>query len=201
MRALLAAIVVGGLFAGPVAGCGIPDRTEVVAVKAGPSGGLSPGGEDPPTRPSRGDTTNSTTFIENYLHAAAGDLNGAADRARAFLAPQAREAFQPPKEIHVVRVLGRPFGEPGSSTVSVQVQQVGVISGPNGILEPPVSVVTRPVEYDFEVDWIGGPNGLHLIAAPPVLLLSDTALNAYYERRPIYFWNRDRTALVPDIRY
>ena len=34
-----------------------------------------------------------------------------------------------------------------------------------------------------------------------MLLLSDTALNDFYQRRTIYFWNTEHTALVPDLRY
>jgi hypothetical protein len=34
-----------------------------------------------------------------------------------------------------------------------------------------------------------------------VLLLTDTALSTFYERRTIYYWNRENTALVPDVRY
>jgi hypothetical protein len=200
VHAALSATLLAGLLAGAVGACGIPDRTEVVPVKAGPSAGLTAGGDDTPTRPSRGDTTNPTQFIENYLQAAAGDLNGATDRAREFIAPSARTRFQPPKEIRVVRLAEKPLVNPGSAKVSLKVQQVGVISGPNGILEPPVSAASV-TSYDFQVDMIEGQNGLYVTRAPSVLLLSDTALNAYYERRAIYFWNRQGTALVPDIRY
>ena len=55
---------------------------------------------------------------------------------------------------------------------------------------------------------LAGKSGLFVTSAPPVLLLRDTALGAspgtapiYYDQRTIYFWNTERTALVPDIRY
>ena len=40
-----------------------------------------------------------------------------------------------------------------------------------------------------------------LKSAPTGLMLSDTALESLYQPSPVYFWNLERTNLVPDLRY
>jgi hypothetical protein len=184
---------------GLLAGCGIPDRTEVVPQGPGPSTGLSPGDEVVPTRNTRESTTDRAQFVANYLQAAAGEIGGAADRVREFLAPATRRAFKPGPEVRVVRLVEDPLVNPGSATVSLQTQQVGVLKR-YGILEPPVTADTT-TGYELTVDEVEGLPGLYVTKAPQVLLLSDTALDLFYQRRTIYFWNLDHTSLVPDPRY
>jgi hypothetical protein len=194
------AVATVALLAGLLAGCGIPDSTDVVSVARGPSTGLSSGDENAPTRTSRESTDDKAQFIANYLQAAAGDVAGATTRVKDFIAPAARRGFKPTQELRVVRLVEKPLVNPGSAKVSLKVQQVGVLSGTSGTLEPPVSVAGI-TSYDFDVDAVEGQSGLYVTKAPQLLLLSDTALNTFYERRTIYFWNREKTALVPDVRY
>ncbi len=191
--------VVVALLAGLLAGCGIPDGTEVVSVKPGPSTGLTPGGDDTPTRATRESTNDRAQFVENYLQAVAGDpATAPTDRVKDFFSPSARRTLKLSPEVRVVRLVEEPLVNPGSSKVLVKVQQVGVLAGTKGTLEPSVGGIDA---YEFTVDEVEGQTGLFITKAPPVLLLSDTALSTFYERRTIYFWNRENTALVPDVRY
>jgi hypothetical protein len=189
------------LLAGVLGGCGIPDHTEVVVVGAGPSDGLTTGEDEAPTRVARESITDRTELIERYLQAAAGgDLESAAvaNRVREFIDPSKRDDFKLATEIRVVRLGERPLNDPGSTQVELRnVQQVGVLSA-KGTLDPPIGGTAN---YDFQVSEVRGEAGLFITKMPDVLLLSDTALNTYYTRRTIYFWNNDYTALVPDVRY
>ena len=195
------AAAVVALLAGLLAGCGIPDGSEVVTVKPGPSTGLTSGGDDTPMRSTRESTNDRARFIENYLEAVAGDpATAPVDRVKEFFSPVARRSLKLSPEVRVVRLLEKPLVNPGSSEVSVKLQPVGVLAGTKGTLEAPASLQT--FEAVFTVEEVEGQTGLFITKVqPPVLLLSDTALSTFYERRTIYFWNRENTALVPDVRY
>lgn len=185
------------LLVAPVAACGIPGETEVQSRGPGRSAGLAPGDDTTPVRQGRNATMDRAQFVANYLAAAAGEPERALEQVREFLAPDSRKAFKPPQDTQVVRLLEDPLINPGSPEVQLVVEQVGRLNR-HGILEPPT---TREPRYTVVIKEIEGEAGLFVTKAPPVLLLSDTALEAFYERRAIYFWNADRTALVPDIRY
>ncbi|AGZ39444.1 LpqB family beta-propeller domain-containing protein [Actinoplanes friuliensis] len=197
LRALLVAPLLGALLLG---GCGIPDSTEVERVGPGPSTGTSTGGDVAPTRHSRESTLLAKTFVEYYLEAAAGDPNGAAERVRQFLSPSAANSFKFParSDLTVVHLVEDPLVNPGDDRVTLSAKTVGVL-GRNGILNPVSN--NSETTYDFTVGYITGENGLFVTKAPPTLLVSDTALNTFYDRRNLYFWNLEHTALVPDVRY
>ena len=196
-RALVALPLVAALLAG---GCGIPDSSEVQQVGPGPSTGASAGGDVTPIRHRREDSLDPAVFVRYYLEAAAGDPNTALDRVKQFMSPTAAAAFKAPAELRVVHLVDTPLVEPGSDEVTLRAQTVGVL-GPDGVLDP-VSQVTA-TEYKLTVATISGQTGLFVTKPPsaPVLLISDDALNQFYDRRKLYFWNRDRTGLVPDQRY
>ena len=179
-------------------GCGIPDETPAAPIGPGPSFGTSAGDVAAPPIPKREDADKPATLVLDYLQAAAGDPDDAVARAKAFLAPKAVGAFKPQPGIHVVALVGDPLNNPGSGEVSVPVRQVGTLNG-NGILDP--STDSRLAEYRFVVERVRGQAGLFIAKPPPMLLLSVDALNNYYDLRTIYFWNVERTALVPDVRY
>lgn len=190
---LLAALLLGG--------CGIPDGTDVKSLGAGPSTGTSAGDDVAPTRHGRENTLDPKTFVQYYLEAAAGDPSGAMERVKEFLSPSAAAKFRAPQpaDIQVVHLVEDPLVNPGSDAVTLRAQTIGVL-GRNGILDP-ASNVSRS-EYKLTVGYISGKNGLFVTSAEPgVLLLSDSALNAYYDRRNLYFWNLEHTGLVPDMRY
>ncbi|GAA0796478.1 LpqB family beta-propeller domain-containing protein [Spirilliplanes yamanashiensis] len=185
------------LLAASLGACGLPDRTAVVPRGPGPSPGIGGGVDTAPVRKSRGATTDRATFVDNFLQAAAGEPQAAADRVRDFLSPPLRNGFKPTEGIAVVRLLERPLINPGSSEAVLRVQQIGVL-GRTGILEPSTPQLR---EYRLVIAEVEGQTGLFVTTPPPVMLMSDTALELFYERRPIYFWNAENTGLVPDVRY
>jgi hypothetical protein len=195
LRTLLAVPLVAALLAG---GCGIPDSTEVQRVGPGPSTGVSTGEDVTPTRHDRLAGSDPATFVRYYLEAAAGDPNTAMERVKQFLSPTAASSFEPAAEVRVVHLVDTPLVNPGSVDVLLRAQTVGVLNH-NGILDPAADGSAQ--EYTFTVSSTSGQTGLFVTKAPPVLLISDDALDRFYERRKLYFWNHEYTGLVPDERY
>ena len=195
IRAWLIGVLLAALLLG---GCGIPDDTPVSAVGPGPSIGVSAGGDAAPTQHGREDTLDKPMFVRNYLEAAAGDPDGALKRAKEFLSPAAAAAFNATSDIRVVHLVEDPLNNPGSDEVTVKYQVVGTL-GSNGILE---STADGKIErFTMVVGDVSGKSGLFLEKAPPYLMISDTALSAFYDQHAIYFWNTEHTGLVPDVRY
>ncbi|MDG4833081.1 LpqB family beta-propeller domain-containing protein [Solwaraspora sp. WMMD1047] len=207
---LVAALAAASLAVG-LAGCGIPDQTDVQIDGRGPEPGTGAGdgtGSAPPGRLDAGDEVGQ--FAVNFLAAAAGEASGAYERVNAYLPEGRRHKPKPVNEvaINVVRLIdGAPRftdSADGPSTVTIRVAQVGVLRADGAITEPKLS----DTEYTFTVGRIeadpdrpGSGSGLYVLDPPPVLLMSTDALGSYYLGRTIYFWNADRTALVPDLRY
>jgi hypothetical protein len=195
MRLLLVVPVVGALLAG---GCGIPDNTGVMPVGPGPSSGVSSGEGIAVDRHGRESTSEPGLFVRYYLEAAAGDQAGAIERVKQFLAPPLAKNFKAPGDIKVINLVEDPLVNFGSDEVTLKAQTVGLLNS-KGILEP-ASDFTE-TEYKMTVSEIAGRSGLFVTKAPPVLLLSDDALNGFYNRRAIYFWDLEGFGLVPDLRY
>ncbi|NES15287.1 MULTISPECIES: LpqB family beta-propeller domain-containing protein [Micromonospora] len=207
-RRVLAALLAGALLPTGLAGCGIPDQTEVQVDGSGPAaepGSYNGGGARPPTP---ADTSEPGPFIENYLKAAAaGEREQAYARAKDFLADAAKDDLRERKqsseiELTVVRLRENlevtPPNNDRTSTVTIKVQQIGVLQS-DGTLAPPVASDT---EYVFKL----GPDPrnsseLRIYDLPNVLLTSDTALRGYYGLHTIYFWNAEQNRLVPDRRW
>jgi len=176
-------------------GCGIPDNTDVRPLRPGPSAGATSGVEQPTLPNKREDTTDPAQFVKNYLAAAAGDFDTAAQRVKDFLSPAAK--FKPQADvIRVIRLVEEPLVNPGSPKVTLKAREVGAL-GQRGILEP--SSDSRVLQYQVEIDRAN--DGLFVTKAPQFLLLADTALEQFYTPRTIYFWNQDHTGLIPDGRY
>jgi hypothetical protein len=189
--AVLCALLLGG--------CGIPDNTPVLDVGPGPALGNTAGGASAPVQPGREDSTERVTFVDNYLQAAAGDPDDAVKRAKSFLAPSVAAGFKAQSDIRVVHLNEEPLNNPGSDDVVLRYQVIGTL-GHTGTLDPSTADGTAETTT-LVVGEFGGQYGLFLKKAPPYLMISDTALELFYERHPIYFWNAERTGLVPDIRY
>jgi hypothetical protein len=194
VRHALAGITVVVLLLG---GCGIPDDSDVTVVGPGPSTGTSSGDGGLRSRITRDSTSDRNEFVNNYLSAAAGDYDTAVERVKQFMAPDARENFNPPAAPRVIRLTGDLVVEPGRDTVEIPYQLLGTL-GKNGLMEP--SVDADIDTYELQLEEVVG-EGLYVRQAPPLLLLSDKALSSFYDERTIYFWNTERTGLVPDIRY
>ncbi|WP_127499570.1 LpqB family beta-propeller domain-containing protein [Actinoplanes solisilvae] len=195
-RRLCAVLVLGALLLG---GCGIPDESSVTVVGDGPSGGGSVGVElPPPTQYTRENATDTESLADYYLQAAAGDPGTALDRVKTFLAPDEAARFSTGNDIKIVREVEEPNYSPGQARITFRVQVVGTLTS-DGVLHPQVS--TDPVSYTFEVGSVQGRTGLYLLNAPAEMLMTDKALESFYYRRTIYWWNNDNTGLVPDLRY
>jgi hypothetical protein len=196
VRAALATVVLVGL----LTGCGIPDNTAVTPRGVGPSTGrLSAGGDSAPTRNARESTTDRATFVTNYLEASAGDPDRALDQVLKFFAPAARDDFKPAQDLQVIRLVEKPLINPSSDKVTLRAELVGTL-GPTGVLEP--AAVRAPSTYELTIGTIEGGTGLFVThSTPAALLLSVEALDKFYQRRTIYFWDREHTTLIPDLRY
>ncbi|GAB2598402.1 hypothetical protein Aab01nite_74380 [Paractinoplanes abujensis] len=195
-RLLCTAVVLATLVAG---GCGIPDESDVTIVDDGPSIGVSvPGVEDPPVQPRREDNDEPKALVANYLQAAAGDPETAADRARAFLAPDKAARFPDGGDIKVVRETEASLHSPGEAGVTIKIQVVGTLKA-NGVLEP--AAPSDPKAYELRVGQVAGRSGQFILDAPQMLMMTDQTLQAYYSQRTIYWWNTANTGLVPDVRY
>ncbi|GIM95653.1 LpqB family beta-propeller domain-containing protein [Paractinoplanes toevensis] len=198
MRRYLVVALVGVLLAG---GCGIPDDTDVTVIGDGPSAGFGGGDDSTPSEPpARDSASDAVQLVTNYLMAAAGDPEGATNRVKAFIADDAKAGFQAGPDVRVIRLADKVLFTPGDPEVVVSAQQVGTLKS-NGVLEPSPDPSPAVTDYKFQVGPVPGKGGLFILAAPRVLLLTDTALNDYYLRHTIYFWNNDNTGLVPDLRY
>ncbi|MGY0006856.1 LpqB family beta-propeller domain-containing protein [Micromonospora sp. I033] len=207
-RRVLVALVSGLLLPAGLAGCGIPQETEVQVDGSGPPAEAGALNGSPARPPTPGDSAEPGPFIDNYLRAAAaGEREQAYSRVKQFIAPEAKNLLTEKQqsseiELTVVRLREKPEVTPpnnqGTSEVTVKVQQVGVLRA-DGTLAPPVASET---EYVFPLRRAdpAGP-GLLLTDVPNRLLISDSALRAYYRSRTIYFWNSDQSRLVPDLRY
>lgn len=198
-RLLLVAASLAVLLAG---GCGIPDDTSVTVVKTGPAEGVPVGGADPvPAQPTRESTSSQAELADNYLKAAAGDPETAINRVKAFMSPEMAANFKPTDDdsVRVVREVQTPLYDGTKGTVKLSVQQIGTLSD-DGVFVPSDSTPQTEL-YELQVDHIAGKEGLFVLSAPQVLLMSDVAMDTYYEPYTIYFWNLAYTSLVPDVRY
>lgn len=196
-----------------VAGCGVPTGSEVQQVAPGPGAPqqLPRRGVQPPEA---NDATTHQEQVDNFLQAAAGDPATAVDRVREFIRSADRPSWDPDQQVRVVRLLDDPFFSDhpdGGWQVELKVLPIGDLH-PEGYLD--ALTAAEPVDYRFRVVTTesGGPleadedaPGLQLRIAepPPQVLMADTALDDpnYFYPNPIYFWDADATALVPDLRW
>ncbi|MEU4243197.1 LpqB family beta-propeller domain-containing protein [Actinoplanes sp. NPDC026619] len=198
MRRFLVLAAALALLAG---GCGIPDDTDVRVIGAGPSAGFAAGNDDQPSEPPTRQAANDpATLVTNYLQAAAGDPENALNRVKAFLSDDAKVGFEAGPDIRVIRLTNDLLYTPGDPEVSFSALQVGTLKS-NGVLES--APESKPAEYKLKVSPIAGQSGFFVtdVQQQHVLLLTDTALEKFFLRRTIYFWNSDNTGLIPDMRY
>ncbi|WP_433390300.1 LpqB family beta-propeller domain-containing protein [Micromonospora sp. KLBMP9576] len=208
-RRLISGLLGGALLLAGAAGCGIPENTEVRVEGPGPAaeGGSTSGSRGEPPSRTAGDA-DAEQFVRNFLSAAAGEPDRAYHRVRQFIAPGDRDRLQVKQgsevTLAVVRLTEDPVivDAPDRTVVTLNVQQVGQLRT-DGTLAPPETSTTT---YTFELSSQPGQegrrdDGLYVVSPPTALLLSVEALETYYQSRTIYFWNNDRTRLVPDQRY
>jgi Lipoprotein LpqB beta-propeller domain len=198
MRRIPAAVLVL-LLAAAGGGCGLPDNSDVLVVGPGPTCCTSIDGGSPPPQVSRTSTTEPAQFVDFYLKAAAGDPETAVNRVKEFMSGEFANGFKPDPDVKVIRLVEKPLYTPGNPEITLRAQQVGRLKG-NGVLEPSEKPGAPAEELKLRVTEVVG-KGLFITGAPSTMLLTDTGLDDYYQRRTIYFWNTEQTALVPDLRY
>jgi hypothetical protein len=193
-RAAFAALLVLVL----AAGCGVsPTRRPVDlggAAVAGPVGG---GVVKEPAPPD--DAVNPTALVELYLQAAVGADEQAGERVRRFFV--AGSAWKPTPGLTVVRLIGRPsqtLQGDNRYVVTARAQRVGTLNAA-GWFEPGTD--PSPTTLRFTVVGQGTPIQWRLERADDGFMISDTALESLYQPSAVYFWNYERTHLVPDLRY
>ncbi|MGN9912070.1 LpqB family beta-propeller domain-containing protein [Phytohabitans sp. LJ34] len=204
-RTVLAAAAVAAVAIG-VAGCGIPDETQVRDIGAGPAPGFATGGTPGQGPPSRDNATTKEGFVTDFLAAVAGDPKKTkpTDRIRRYVTESAQDQVKEREDavINVVRRQGEPVfakQKDGTWRVTLKVDQIGVLSEV-GSVDPAVLPAGQHT-YTFYIGGTEGKTDWFVTKPPQDLLLSTEALRDYYLQRTIYFWNKDRTALVPDNRY
>lgn len=194
-------LTAGALVVALAAGCGVPSDSSVVVEGRGQAAApaLADDGTSEPN--GRTATTEAGTFLDNYLAAAAGNTKEAVRRAREFFAPDERGRWSPALDVQVVRPRGNPIIDRTAQGYEVRLTVTVLGSlGDDGIFQP--LSAARTATYDFTIaNNVAGQSGLFLTGAPPAVLLSDEALERYFELRTIYFWSRDHRVLVPDLRY
>ncbi|GIF66095.1 lipoprotein LpqB [Asanoa ishikariensis] len=195
--ALVAAV---GLSAGLVAGCGIPDHTDVQVDQAGPVAGSDQ--QAASAQPPSGRLTAGTPkdFVRNFLRAAAGEFDPGgktSQRLQDYVAGDATRNFTLKDAVTVVRVGDIKVAE-DNVHVHVDVEQVGTLNSA-GVLLAPTSTAKG---YDLQIRAESGAGGgWRVVKGPSEVLLDVEALQLYYTERTVYFWNTDRTALLPDLRW
>ena len=123
------------------------------------------------SRIARDATNDRTEFVNNYLSAAAGDYDSAVERVKQFMAPAARDGFNPPAAPRVIRLAGKVAVEPGRDTVRIPYQMLGTL-GKNGAIDPSKEPETGMFELQLEEV---ADDGLYVRQAPPYLLADEEA--------------------------
>ncbi|BCJ70883.1 hypothetical protein CS0771_04270 [Catellatospora sp. IY07-71] len=202
----IAGLLAVGLSGVLLTGCGISVPSGVTRVGVGPSAG--PGGQlsyTNPEPPKWSAADDRTVLVENFLSAAAGDYFQTASRnlaltnVKSFLAPNLRDNWSPGSGTELTLVRRTPGGmtREGERNVVVEMTTVGTLNS-DGQFVPEQQ--PKKSSYTFEFGPAEG-GGLHLIKQPPALWLDVDKLETYYVKQPVYFWNKDRTSLVTDVRY
>ena len=150
----------------------------------------------------------SETLVSDFLKATVGGGEPAVAQVKAFLTPagQGRLANpQNPDDLTVIRIVGGPaegVGASGRMPVTVDYQVVGQLTGSGRVDE-----LSRPAGGQMTF-WVvrdpDNPSSLRIDEiqnAPAGLLISDLALTDIYRIQPIYFWDTQLPALIPDLRY
>ncbi|MEV4413398.1 LpqB family beta-propeller domain-containing protein [Catellatospora sp. NPDC049609] len=140
-------------------------------------------------------------LLRSFLEAAAGDYapdatrEATLTRLKNFISEERLATWDPGPDLTLVRVLDEPTQD--GDTVKVTVQYVGTLD-PEGQVEPGDGKVEQ---LRFLFKPVDGKAGLFLTNPPPVLLFDVAKLERFYLKLPIYFWNKNKTSLVPDLRY
>ncbi len=215
--------VVGAVLLLGAAACGVPSSGPPVAVGTQPQGsGAGGGGQVQPPGPDAEGTDDPIGLTNAYLGTIAGatTLDAQLAAARAFMTPRLAEHFSPNGPVTVVRPIGHLTDTPKqdssvvpqSDEVTGVFQIIGVFVPNAGELGPPQSA-KKTITLKFETTPQGNradngdvPNQarttrLRYTKVPPMMVMSEEALQTWFTPHPIYFWDASRQALIPDLRY
>jgi hypothetical protein len=150
--------------------------------------------------PSADGASSPVDLVTRYLQAGVGADEKAVERVRRFFV--AGSTWRSPSPaLTVVRLIGplEPRLQQGGNryVVSARALRVGTLTA--GAFEPRPD--PRPDTLRFTVVGQGSPTQWRLEKAEDGLMIGDTTLESHYQPSPVYFWNSDRTHLVPDLRY
>jgi hypothetical protein len=162
----------------------------------------------PPPGPGALNKPTPTDFVNAYLDSTAGGVtpDGQIAAAKAFMTSDQASGWNPGPGVTVVRQIGDLVDTPGSSQtaafdeVTGVFQVVGQFSVTTGVLDPPTSSKTK-VTLNFQVGMDDESGEPRLLAAPSIILMSESALQSYFIPHPIYLWDTAHKALIPDLRY
>jgi hypothetical protein len=211
--ALSAAVVLA------VSACGVPTSGPPISDGPPPAGGGSDnGGIDPPPGPDV-ESSSADDFVNDYLAAPAGatEQDGQVAAARAYMTGAAASTWVKPNTSDPVRVLRQIGGWASDTTrtasdgttitdVTGTFEVVGGFVVSTGVLEPATSGASpsRATErLTFSVGDSDDGSGRFRLTdrVPPGLIMSERALQRWFAPHPVYFWDPNRQALIPDIRY
>jgi hypothetical protein len=214
--ALSAAIVLA------VSACGVPTSGPPISDGPPPAGGGSDnGGIDPPPGPDV-ESSSADDFVNDYLAATAGapTPEGQVATARAYMNAAAASTWAKPNtsgRVSVLRQIGgwapdttRTASSDGSTIIDVTgtFDVVGSFVVATGALEPvtaatPPSRTAQRLTLRFSVGDSDDGSGRFRLTdrVPPGLFMSEQALQRWFAPHPVYFWDPNHQALIPDIRY
>jgi len=200
-------LAIAAVVTSAVSACGVPTSGRPVADKVVTTnvGGGGVGSVQPPATAASLINPTPEDFVTAFLNSTAGGTSKDSEvaAAKAFMTSSGASGWEPNTDsVTVVRPVGS-LNDTFHSTyylVTGKFQVVGQFTVGSGILEAPPSTRTpvKPITLSFKVAL--GSNG-RLLEAPPMMLMSESALQTWFQPHAIYFWDSTDKALIPDLRY
>jgi hypothetical protein len=191
-----------------LAGCGI-STTGATDEGDGLTTGTSQTDTEGRQAPSPDTATSAEELVKDYLAAASGGPT----QVKAFLTDNALKTWKDPANkdnppLTIIHLMGSPqFGVVnGNSTITLTYRVVGTLTD-QGRVDDLANPAQQRVTFQVVPDAQGPSLRIAEISfersppPPDSLMLVDSALDEYYRIQPIYFWDTNNTALVPDLRY
>ena len=204
-----------------VSACGVPTSGPPISDGPPPAGGGSADGGLPPPPGPNVEASNADDFVNHYLEAVAGStsLDGQVAAARAYMAADAAGTWvesSAKAPVTVLRQLGgwqsdtTTTAPDGTTVIKVTgtFEIVGEFVVSLGEMEPPsgaspASDTAGRRTLTFSVGYSEDGLGRFRLTdrVPPGLYMSEQALQTWFAPHPVYFWDSNHEALIPDIRY
>lgn len=196
-------LLLAGVTAVVLAGCGIGVPQGVTVDGPGPSAGPGLASSQNETPPKWSPTVlDPGRLVTDFLQAAAGDHS--TQNAHTAVMTDVRKFLRDGEgwdrgagQLKLVQVVDQPLSR-GTTSADVTLRHIGVLDTYGS-----VTPLAEPFQKSYQFHFAPGPGGSGLVMTDPPdeLLLDVESLTRYYMRLPIYFWNNEDTSLVPDVRY